>query len=197
LERAVLARHGESDYSVRALLNGDPAVACGLTPEGRVQGRRLGLELAGLQLDLCVTSEFERTRATAEEALEGRAIPRLVVAELNDPRYGSFEGRPLEEYRAWAAAASSSQAPPGGGESRFAIVERYARAFAILRARPEESILVVAHSLPIAFALAASAGTPPRPLASMVAYATPQRFDRASLERVSEVLEGWLAAPDW
>jgi len=192
-----MARHGESDYSVRSLLNGDPTLPCGLTGEGLGQARELRRELAAEAFELCVTSEFERTRLTAREALAGREIPTLVLPELNDPRYGVFEGRSIDEYRAWAVSASSSEEPPGGGESRHAIAARYARAFAILLARPEEAILVVAHSLPSAFALAARAGRPPRPRASLAAYAVPHRFDRASLERATGVLEGWLAAPDW
>jgi probable phosphoglycerate mutase len=197
MDRAILARHGESDYSARALLNGDPSVACGLTAEGRAQAGGLAVALEGCELDLCVTSEFERTSLTARAALAGRELPTLVLAELNDPRYGVFEGRAIDAYRSWAATASSSEAPPGGGESRLTLVARYARAIACLLARPEESLLVVAHSLPITYVLAAAAGTPPRPRMSIAAYATPYPFDRAALERALALLEGWLSAPDW
>lgn len=192
-----MARHGESDYSVRGLLNGDPGVACGLTGEGRVQARRLGGELAAVDLDLCVTSEFERTQLTAAEALSGRGVPRLVVPGFNDPRYGRYEGAMLEEYRTWAASASSDEPAPGGGESRRVIVERYARALHDLAVRPEATILLVAHSLPIALALGAAHGSPPRARTALVEYATPHRLDRDALERSVEVLDAWLGAPDW
>lgn len=112
-----MARHGESDYSVAGLLNGDPRIACGLTALGLAQARRLGYELEGVPLDLCLTSEFERTRLTATEALAGRGIPSLVVPGFNDPRYGRYEGAALEEYRAWAASAPSSEPAPGGGRA--------------------------------------------------------------------------------
>ena len=46
-------------------------------------------------------------------------------------------------------------------------------------ARPERTLLVVAHSLPLAFALAAADGTPPRPRAASFAYATPHLFEHA------------------
>ena len=41
MRRAFFARHGESEYSVRGLLNGDVAVSVGLTPAGVEQARRL------------------------------------------------------------------------------------------------------------------------------------------------------------
>jgi len=168
-----------------------------LTDAGRAQARALGVTLADRALDLCVVTEFERTQMTAQEAIAGRELPTLVLAELNDPRYGVFESRSIAEYRSWAVTASASEAPPGGGESRLAIVARYARGIASLLARAEPTVLVVAHSLPISYALDAAGGTPPKPRAEMAVYATPYLFERASLERALGVLEGWLAAPDW
>ncbi len=174
--RLLLARHGESEFSVRGLLNGDRAVPGGLTPAGREQARALGERLRDEPLDLCVTSALQRTGETADEALGDRPVPRLVVPALNDPLYGRFEGAHLEDYRRWAASEPSSAVPEPGGESRLAIVERYAGAFRALLARPEETILVVAHSLPIAYALAAREGTPPAPRVPLAEYAEPYPF---------------------
>jgi 2,3-bisphosphoglycerate-dependent phosphoglycerate mutase len=193
----VFARHGESEFSVRGALNGDTSVPCGLTAAGVEQARSLGDALAAEPFELCVTSEFQRTHETAEEALRGRDVPRLVLPGLNDPLYGPYEGGQIEEYRDWAASASSRDGPGGGGESRYAIVERYARAYRLLLARPEEAILVVAHSLPIAYALAARAGTPPAARVPLVEYATPHPFSGLELRRAAITLEYWLAAPSW
>jgi probable phosphoglycerate mutase len=193
----VFARHGESEYSARGLLNGDPAVPIGLTALGVAQACALGEALAGEPLDLCVTSGFPRVEETADEALRGRDVPRLVVADLGDPRYGPFEDSSLDDFRAWAGRAASSAHPGPGGESRREIIERYAHAFRLLLDRPERSILVVAHSLPIAYALAARDGVPPAPTVPLVAYATPHVFERADLDRAADVLERWTAAPTW
>ena len=62
MDEVILARHGESELSLVGTVNGDPAVPCALTNAGRQQARRLGELLADTELDLCVTSEFERTR---------------------------------------------------------------------------------------------------------------------------------------
>ena len=109
----------------------------GLTAEGREQARALGAALRETPIDLVVTTGFPRTDETADEAIAGRSVPRVVLPDLGDPRYGPYEGGPLEDYRAWAAVSSSSAVPGEGGESRTAIVERYARGYRWLLARPE------------------------------------------------------------
>jgi len=172
-------------------------VARGLTSLGREQARRLGVAMEGEQIDLAVTSEFPRVLETADELLRGRDVLRLVRADLNDPRYGDYEGAQLQDYRAWARDESSSGVPGEGGESRLAIVERYVRAYRTVLARPEETILVVAHSLPIAYALAARDGAAPRAQMPLAELATPYRFTRGELERATDVLAAWAAAPTW
>ena len=136
MERVVLARHGESELSVVGRTNGDPSVAVGLTEVGREQARQLGRKLAGEAIDLCATSVFQRARETADLALENRAVPRVVLAELNDIRFGEFEGRPLTEYRAWAHAHGPEDVCPGGGDSRAQTVARYVTAYGQLLERP-------------------------------------------------------------
>ena len=197
MDGVILGRHGESDLSVRGLTNGDPARACGLTETGRAQSRRLGELVASEPLDLCVTSAFARTRETAEIALAGRDVPRLVLPELNDIRFGDFEALTLAEYRAWAHTAGPTDVPPGGGESRAACVARYVRGFRRLLARPERLALVVAHGLPIRYVLNALAGRPPQPVLDQVPYAEPFRVSAEELEAAVAELEAWTAAPAW
>ncbi len=192
---AILARHGESEFSVRGLLNGDPAAPGGITAEGREQARALGTELRDTPIDLVVTTGFPRTEETADEVMRGREVPRVVLGDLGDPRYGPYEGGPLADYRAWAGSSSSSDSPGAGGESRASIVERYARGYRWLLARPEDTILVVAHSLPLAYALQAQAGNPPAARMPFADYATPYPFTAGELQRVAAVLERWLEAP--
>lgn len=197
MDEVILARHGESELSVVGTVNGDPATACALTATGREQARLLGERLRDVELDLCVTSEFERVRETAELALAGRDVPRLVVPELNDVRFGSFEGGTLAAYREWASENEPSLAAPGGGESRSATVARYVRAYRMLLARDEPTILVVAHGLPIRYVLNALDDVDPAPLVEQVAYAEPYRLSRAELERAADRLEAWASAPAW
>jgi broad specificity phosphatase PhoE len=197
MDEVILARHGESELSVVGTVNGDPAVACGLTAEGEQQARHLGEQLAEVEIDLCVTSEFERAQRTADLALNGRDIRRLVLPELNDVRFGGFEGKSLAEYRAWAAENVPTAAAPGGGESRSETVARYVRAYRTILGRPERTILVVAHGLPIRYVLNALEETDPAPLVEQVPYAEPYSLELAAFELAVERLERWVAEPVW
>jgi broad specificity phosphatase PhoE len=197
MERAILVRHGESVFSARGLANGRAAVRCPLSERGVAQARSLGDTLADEEIDLCAVSELERTCQTADIALAGRDVRRIVLHELNDPLYGNYEGGPLDAYLAWAYANDSQAAPPGGGEKRQAIVCRYAAGLRRVIDRPERIVLVVTHSLPIAYVLMALAGRDPAPRVPLVEYAEPHLVTAAELELTAARLEAWCAAPTW
>ena len=198
MEELILARHGESEYSLLGRLNGDPAAAVDLTQRGEEEARRLGEELADEPIDLAIHTGFPRTRATLELVLAGRDVPVAEEPRLADPRAGDFEGLTLDEYRAWAWTRGSREDAPGGGESRLAVASRYAAAYRALLGRPERTILVVLHALPVAYLLLARDGQPPRPRVDLhVEYARPYRFAAAELERALRVLEDWCSSPTW
>jgi broad specificity phosphatase PhoE len=168
-----------------------------LTERGVAQARALAKDLAGEDMDLCVTSELERARQTADVALAHRPVPRIVLPELNDPLYGSYEGGPLASYLAWAFANDSTADPPGGGERRQALVARYAAGFQSIVERPERAALVVTHSLPIAYVLMALAGQDPAPRVPLVEYAEIHTVSAPELALAVVRLEAWCAAPTW
>jgi broad specificity phosphatase PhoE len=197
LETVILARHGESEYSVQGLVNGDPSVRVALTPRGREEARGLGEQLRERQLDLCVTSDFPRAEETGAVALEGRDVPFLVLPELGDIHMGGYEGVTLEEYRVWAHAAPPTEEGPGGGESRVEAVRRYVKGFEIVAARPERTILVVSHSLPIRYVLEAAEGVDPQRAMGQAEYATPYELSAQQLRSALERLARWAEAPHW
>jgi probable phosphoglycerate mutase len=192
VERLILARHGESDHSALGLLNGDPQRRCPLTPAGREQAQRLGGLLRGEQIDLCVTSAFERTKETAEIALARRPIPRLVVAELNDHPAGAFEGKRIAEYVAWAHASASGEPIPGATESRLDVLRRFLRGYRLLLERPEPTIVAILHSLPISYLLSGPVQRLP-----LLRYADPVIVAATDMVAVVERLEKWLTSPTW
>ncbi len=197
MERLLLARHAESEYGALGLVNGDPSLPVGLTEQGIRQARALGAAIAGRAIDLCVVTEFPRTAQTADLALEGRDVPRLVVPELNDPDYGDFEGTPLAAYRGWLDGRPSGEAPPGGRETRLELVRRHASGFRALLDRRERTILAVLHSLPLAYLFAAIEGRDPAPRMELVALAEARPAGPDELERAVARLEAWCRAPSW
>jgi broad specificity phosphatase PhoE len=197
MERALLVRHGESVLGARGLATAKVDVRCPLSERGKAQARALAEDLSGEDIVLCVTSELERTRQTADIALAQRSVRRFVLAELNDPLYGSYEGGPLDAYLAWAFANDSVAEPPGGGEGRQTLVARYAAGFRRILDRPERAILVVAHSLPIAYLLMALAGLDPAPRVPLVEHAQIHTVSADELTQAIARLEAWCAAPSW
>ena len=194
----IVARHAESEASARGVLNGRPEAGVGLTPLGREQARALEAAVASLVPGgpaLVAATPFPRTQQTAELAA-GRA-PALILPGLSDPDFGAWEGRSLEEYRSWALAAPPAEPCPGGGESRAAIAARLAAAWRELLARPEDTVLVVCHSLPVRYLLDAVDGLAPAPKAGRVPYAEPYALTAAQVAAAAELLAAWARAPRW
>ena len=185
----ILTRHGRSTLNVEGRVNGDPSIPVHLTDEGRAEAARLGHQLGQLRIDLCVHTRFPRTLETAAIALRGRTVPYAEEPLLDDIDVGELEGRTLEEYRAWKRAHTRSDAFPGG-ESLDDAARRYAAAYRRLLERPEETILVVCHEIPIRYAL--NAATESESLDGpehAIPNATPYLFDDDGLRRAVEGIE--------
>ena len=184
----VLTRHGQSELNVTRRVNGDPAVSVELTAQGAEESTRLGAELAGIALDLCIHTRFGRTRQTAELALAGRDVPLDVEPLFDDIDVGDLEGKTIDDYRAWKRAHTRSDPFPGG-ESLDDAARRYAHAYERLLARPERRILVVCHEIPVRYAVNAASGSADldRPVHE-IANCVPYLFDEEGLGRAAAAI---------
>jgi len=185
----ILTRHANSTLNQSGRVNGDPAVPVPLTEEGRAEAVRLGHQLMGVRIDLCLHTRFQRTRETAELILQGRPVPLVVEPLLDDVRICELEGEPLDRYRAWKRVHARSDPFPGG-ESLDDAALRYARGFRAVLSLPAERVLVVCHEIPLRYALNAAAGSddldgPVHELRN----ATPYLFDEPALERAVSGIE--------
>jgi broad specificity phosphatase PhoE len=97
METLLLTRHAFAVSNRDGGLASSTPPGEGLTPEGVEQGRALARELEGERIDLGASTELRRTRETLELALAGRAIPRIVVPELNEIAFGRFDGGALDD----------------------------------------------------------------------------------------------------
>jgi broad specificity phosphatase PhoE len=182
METLILARHAESVFNVRGVLNGDPSVPGSLTARGREQARELGESIATDPIDLCVTTAFERTQETADIALQGRGIPRVVMTDLDDPLNGDFELRPYTELAVWLHTNGPDTPFPGTDRSERQMVAAMIPGVELLIARREATVLVIAHGWFVAWIRGAVLrGEQARGWA--MEHATPHRVTRAELER--------------
>jgi broad specificity phosphatase PhoE len=192
----VIARHGESTLNSENRINGDPTLPVGLTEQGRDEARLLGQQLAHIPLDLCVHTRFSRTRETAAIALAGRDVRFEEEAVFDDIDVGELEGKTIEDYRAWKHAHTRRDPFPGG-ESLDDAARRYADAFERLLERPESSILVVAHEIPLRYAINAADGSDDLDgPAHQLANATPYLFDEVALARAVQQMKRLASAGD-
>ncbi len=194
MDRVILARHAESAYSNKDMMNGDPYTYVPLTRRGRKQAKALGEHLADQPLALCETSRFPRTRETADIALGDRPIPRMVLKEFDDVRLGDFEARPVEEVRTWLRLHGPVAPLPGGGESRLDSIRRYIEGYRIVLAREERVVLVVTHGLPVTIiGLALKNQEVPLTLENVqVEPAAPHPFSADELGRAVKALRAWV-----
>jgi broad specificity phosphatase PhoE len=71
------------------------------------------------------------------------------------------------------------------------------RGFRRVLERPERTIFVVAHGLPLRYTLLALEDLDPTPIVEQVPLAEPYRLTRAELERATARLERWSQSPAW
>lgn len=189
----VLTRHAHSTLNLEQRVNGDPTATVGLTDQGVEEARALGLQLAQLPLDACVTTRFGRTSETARLALGSRRVAFRTEPLLDDIDVGSLEGSSIEDYRAWKRAHTRAERFPGG-ESLDEAAARYAQAFRRLAGIAHQRALVICHEIPIRYALnaAAGAGGLDGPVHD-VRNATPYCFDDEALLRAADGIERILA----
>lgn len=192
MKELVVARHAESELNPENVLNGDPTVPVVLTARGADQARALGMVVG--PVELVAHTSFTRTRRTAELAWPG--TPLLLVPELDEIRFGRWEGtRWGEGYEEWARSSGAEDACPGGGESRVEAARRYVHGFRALLERSEERIALVAHGAQVRYLLLAVAGAPPTRMLEHVPPAEPFPVERPELERALDLLEAWVAEP--
>ena len=195
MERVFLARHALAGSNAGGLAS-YAAPGEGLIQEGVEQARRLGRSLAGEEIALGVATELRRTQETLGVALEGRDVPRIVVPELNEIHFGSFDGGLLSAYREWAGAEAPTLAAPGGGESRAQAAARYATGLRLVLERQETSALVIGHALAVRYIVDAAQRLVPASLMLVpVEHALPQRLNVDELETAAELLERWSLDP--
>jgi 2,3-bisphosphoglycerate-dependent phosphoglycerate mutase len=145
----VLIRHGQTAYNVERRVNGDPTRPVHLSGLGRAQAAALAPVVRTVDWGSAWHTRFPRTRETLDLLL-GNGPPRQVIPELDDIDVGELEGQTIEVWRAWRRGRGLEEAPPGG-ESRIAVLQRYARGFERLVGEAALPAIVVCHDQAIRY----------------------------------------------
>ncbi|HVS69460.1 MAG TPA: bifunctional RNase H/acid phosphatase [Mycobacteriales bacterium] len=150
---AAVLRHGETPLSIEKRFSGRGDAA--LTERGVAQAEAAALRLAGLGLDVIVSSPLRRTRQTADivaarvgvEVVEEDGFAETDFGEWEGATFGELGKRAPEQLRAWLA--DPNLAPPGG-ESMTETAKRVEAARERTIAKYGQArILVVTHVTPI------------------------------------------------
>ena len=197
MKELFIARHALAGSNESGLAS-HAAPGEGLTREGVEQARGLGRLLEHEEIALGVATDLRRTQETLELALAGRDVPTIVVPELNEIHFGSFDAGLLSAYRKWAGSETPTAPAPGGGESRAEAAARFARGLRVVLGRTEESALVIGHALGVRYVLDAAHGLVPASLMmTPVQHATPHRLTADEAEAAAELLEQWSRDPSF
>jgi probable phosphoglycerate mutase len=156
-----LVRHGESAWNVEGRVQGQSALAAGLTETGREQARQTGEWLAehASGADLIVSSDLLRTRQTAEIIADEVGLPVEFDPGLREQWLGQLEGelRAQELNRFW----TDPFLRPPGGETVAEMYERVRRVLSRLATRRVGlDTVLVTHGGPIGTVLATDPPTP-------------------------------------
>lgn len=141
----LLARHGETDWNRERRIQGHTDRP--LNDEGRRQAEALARELAGKTLDAVYSSDLVRAHETARIVAERLGLDIVVLPELRERDFGTWEGLTDDEILARFPAHNG---PRGDAESREEMLERVQGAIArISAAHPDGLVLVITHGGPV------------------------------------------------
>lgn len=147
----LLIRHGETDHNRQGRFQGQVDVP--LNPRGQQQAQRLAQRLRDEPLDLLVSSDLARARATAQPLLALRAPVQLATDPgWREQAFGVLDGLVLAEARqlqpeafALWAQHSPDAAPPGGESPRRFHARVMAALQALVQAHGGARIAVFTH----------------------------------------------------
>ncbi len=157
-------RHGESVSNAENVMSGEAGDAEDkLTEKGKEEVREVAKSLKKKKFDLIVTSNFTRTKETAEILAEHLGIKGVVVDQtLHEIGLGPLDGKSFYETGIFFSGENWYTNKPDGGESHADVYRRVANFLFNLDTRySEKNILIVTHGAPAQLMVAAAQGATP------------------------------------
>jgi broad specificity phosphatase PhoE len=143
----LLVRHGETDWNLERRVQGHTDRPLNAT--GRAQAEALADELADERLDAVYSSDLARAYETARLVAARHGLPVVLVPELREKDFGTWEGLTDEEIRLRFPDAAPGRVW-GDAETYEAMSARVLGALQrIASEHPDGRVLVVAHGGPV------------------------------------------------
>lgn len=153
MSKIYLIRHGQTDWNLAGRIQGCQDIP--LNDTGKEQAALLAERMKDCRVDLVLASPLSRAWETARGLAVGKKIPLICWKELEEIRYGSWEGMTVEEicrkypeeYRRWWSDEGDGRPPHG--ESRLEALERgrrmAQRIVKLVQSHRTEGLAVVSH----------------------------------------------------
>ncbi|OHA81122.1 MAG: hypothetical protein A2675_00890 [Candidatus Yonathbacteria bacterium RIFCSPHIGHO2_01_FULL_51_10] len=159
----IVMRHGEATQNENDTVSSRPENPHHLTDKGRAQVAHTAGELKKKHIDLIISSDFVRTKETAELVAKefGISLTDVIYDErLREINAGVFEGKTWAEYHATFKNKSDRfTLAPEGGETLVHVKERVGELLYELEQKYKgKTILLVSHGLPLMSLIAISKG---------------------------------------
>ncbi len=183
-----LLRHGQTEYSMKYLVNGDPTVPVQLSEEGVRSCQHAWTVLPLHSVRTWVASGFARAQQTALLFTGVPAAKLVVEPRLNELDYGEFEGGPWLGYGDWLDRHGASRRPPGAAESQREGIRRMLLGLKDCLALPGPR-LIVGHGLLLSVLLWQQS----RSGGETVPLYFPEAPCVQPLDVADDVLGGWIA----
>ena len=145
-------RHGEASHNVDGLMAGGAFLdASRLTEKGKNQIHALGKKLQKEKIDVIYCSPSERTKETAEIVRKYVKAPIFFDERLVEIRAGIFDGKSIDDYRAFHSdSAERFVKPSPGGESLEEVAQRMMNVvLEINKKHVGKHILLISHGDPL------------------------------------------------
>ena len=147
--RVIFARHGQTEWNKEIRFQGKTNVR--LTDEGKRQAHALASRLSSWPLEVVYTSPLDRAVYTAQAIAERHKLEPVLLPELQEIDFASWEGRSIpeldreqhERFSLWRADPFFN--PPPGAETWEKLYTRLSRAVKTFLDGQYTRIAVISH----------------------------------------------------
>ncbi len=142
--KALIIRHGETDWNKQHLLQG--TIDIPLNETGIAQAQAAAKALKDVHIDVAVCSPLKRAAKTAEVILKDRNIPIIYEPRLCERNFGTAEGGRMGAINFDLTWNFGEEAPYEGMESADALLARTSSALDdIYEKYRDKTVLIVTH----------------------------------------------------